>query len=641
MASSSWWYDRYDYDYRTTSYAAGSGSRSWMEKIGYGYDDSYWKPKSNKNETYQDILNQLQTSAAIINGESDQKTTVKWSSGEDRIEAGGTEPTIYLSPDKLLDDKDTIIENVLDGMTGKVYLASALQSSVHPTAYRQAMASRIAASPDTKRQKICDCGRHPKELKITFALCCGVGVDLTKPKATHRNAVMMWEAIETSIARQKVLSEWGGFGPYIAADSEMSSSTKAEVQAVIDASVAEGGTTTAEVASLGIAWNLLNTNDRVKLPEEYEECLDYAASQIDEEVSPEDRYKVCLDISHHLTTTLGTDKSGSEEPKPKVCDSGLLGDKVANGVDGALSAMASKDDGDPAASSVAAPDGLETSGLKYVMDKRTVTVSNKETYSKMVTELRSVITAVKNSLIFRNNDTTEPTFAHRTGDIDDNSLHKLAFKDDRIMMRREEINKKKIAICLLVDESGSMSEDLELPCGASSMRYEEARKVAITLTEALKSIDGISLSVYGHSTTNEGHREVVNMFEYVSPRQTDTSKLAQIASRNNNLDSYAMMHVADFVARDYADHERKIVFVISDGQPAGQGYGSTLAHNHMKSVCEHNLKRGVEIYGIGVAKAYNKALGDKMYGKGNNVILSDVVSSIGVITRFIRQVAKK
>ena len=186
-----------------------------------------------------------------------------------------------------------------------------------------------------------------------------------------------------------------------------------------------------------------------------------------------------------------------------------------------------------------------------------------------------------------------------------------------------------------------MSEDLELPCGASSMRYEEARKVAITLTEALKSIDGISLSVYGHSTTNEGHREVVNMFEYVSPRQTDTSKLAQIASRNNNLDSYAMMHVADFVARDYADHERKIVFVISDGQPAGQGYGSTLAHNHMKSVCEHNLKRGVEIYGIGVAKAYNKALGDKMYGKGNNVILSDVVSSIGVITRFIRQVAKK
>jgi hypothetical protein len=68
-------------------------------------------------------------------------------------------------------------------------------------------------------------------MKITFALCCGVGVDLTKPKATHRNAVMMWEAIETSIARQKVLSEWGGFGPYIAADSEMSSSTKAEVQA--------------------------------------------------------------------------------------------------------------------------------------------------------------------------------------------------------------------------------------------------------------------------------------------------------------------------------------------------------------------------------------------------------------------------
>ena len=641
MASNSWWYDRYDYDYRTTSYAAGSGSRSWMEKIGYGYDDSYWKPKSNKNETYQDILNQLQTSAAIINGESDQKTTVKWSNGEDRIDVGSTEPTIYLSPDKLLDSKDSIIENVLDGMTGKVYLASALQSSVHPTAYRQAMASRIAASPDTKRQKICDCGRNPKEMKVTFALCCGKSVDLTKPKATHRNAVMMWEAIETSIARQKVLSEWGGFGPYIAADSEMSSSTKAEVQAVIDASVAEDGSVTAEVASLGFAWNLLNTNDRVKLPQEYEECLDYAASQIDEEVSPEDRYKVCLDISHHLTTTLGTDQTDSKEPKPKVCDSGLLGDKVDNGIDGALSAMAGKDEGDPA-SAVAAPEGLGTGGLKYEIDKSVVTISNKETYRQMVTKLRQVISAVKNSLIFRNNDTTEPTYAHRTGDIDENSLHKLAFRDDRIMMRREEIDKKKIAICLLVDESGSMSEDILLPCGTSSTRYEEARKVAITLTEALKSIDGISLSVYGHSTTRDtANTEIVDMFEYVSPRQTDTSKLALISSRNNNLDSYAMMHVADFVARDYADHERKIVFVISDGQPAGERYGQTPAVDHMKSVCDHNLRRGIEIYGVGVAKAYNQSLGDRMYGKGNNVILRDVVSSIGVITRFIRQVAKK
>ena len=61
----------------------------------------------------------------------------------------------------------------------------------------------------------------------------------------------------------------------------------------------------------------------------------------------------------------------------------------------------------------------------------------------------------------------------------------------------------------------------------------------------------------------------------------------------------------------------------------------------MKSVCDHNLRRGIEIYGVGVAKAYNQSLGDRMYGKGNNVILRDVVSSIGVITRFIRQVAKK
>ena len=32
----------------------------------------------------------------------------------------------------------------------------------------------------------------------------------------HRGAVRLWESIETSIARQKLMQDWGGFGSYIA-----------------------------------------------------------------------------------------------------------------------------------------------------------------------------------------------------------------------------------------------------------------------------------------------------------------------------------------------------------------------------------------------------------------------------------------
>ena len=55
-----WWWRDHDYDYRDYSYSKGSGSRSWMSKIGGGYSDDYWKPKKDTTEVYQDLLNQLQ-----------------------------------------------------------------------------------------------------------------------------------------------------------------------------------------------------------------------------------------------------------------------------------------------------------------------------------------------------------------------------------------------------------------------------------------------------------------------------------------------------------------------------------------------------------------------------------------------------
>jgi nitric oxide reductase activation protein len=107
-----------------------------------------------------------------------------------------------------------------------------------------------------------------------------------------------------------------------------------------------------------------------------------------------------------------------------------------------------------------------------------------------------------------------------------------------------------------------------------------------------------------------------------------------------NHDGFAIQHTANAFFRDYGTYDRKIMFVISDGQPAGSNYGGSRARKHMRKVADAcRSKLGVEVYGIGIDSAYENATGNEMYGQGNFVVLQDVTSSLPIMARFVRQVA--
>lgn len=255
----------------------------------------------------------------------------------------------------------------------------------------------------------------------------------------------------------------------------------------------------------------------------------------------------------------------------------------------------------------------------------------------MLRENKFAIQAIRNSLAFRNNEKRTPSYGHRSGDIDENSLYKIRFNDDTIMTKSEVETNKKIALCLLVDESGSMGY------GYPESRIDSARDVAIVLAESLKQIDKIDLSIYGHSAEEPRiGPDCVTIREYVSPRKNNIDNCMAMQSRRENLDSYAVLHVANLFNKDYADYPRKIMFVISDGEPCGRNYGGTSAHKHMRKVVKacYNAAQ-IEVYGIAVAKAFGDHVGSAMYGEGRYIILDDVSSSLSVMTRFIRQIANK
>jgi hypothetical protein len=659
--SKKWWWEDYDYDHRDYSYSKGSGSRGWMSKIG-GDSDDYWKPKKNVNEVYQDLLNQLQNSSNIIGSDELGQIVVHWSDGQNvndvKADKAGCH-NIYLSPDNLLSTSgkgNEVSEEILDAMTGKVYLASTLRETVDPKAYDQAKAARAIVADAKAKGK----GKIDSKSNVIS------------------NAVTLWESIETSIARSKIVEDWAGFGPYVAGDAQRSSASKQSVQDFIDASVAKPSV---DAATLAIAWNLLNSSDPVTIPDCYNGCIDAASEMMEEEIPAEDRFESCRELTDRIRKILktkemegssegepdseseGDDKDGDggsqgdkdgdgdgssdsddddgtecdASAKPSVCDGSLLGETVDNRTDVNLSEQeaseeASNSDEDKAGITADVPDSLCNLGEKYDLIKVDIRSSFNDDYKKIVADHRSEIRSIRSSLMFRNNVTKMVSYGHRSGDIDENSLFKIKMNDDRVMTKADSVSNKKIAICLLVDESGSMGCD---------NRVEEACNTAIVMAESLRGMEGISVSIYGHSAEESHKYRNVTLREYYSPRQNNLAACMEISARAQNHDSYAILHTANIFNRDYLDYDRKILFVISDGEPAGSGYGGAPARKHMLNVSQACSKKGVEVYGVGVANAFTQAAGVSMYGDNKFVVLSDVRSSLGVMSRFIRQIAMK
>lgn len=673
---SGWWWKDYDYDYRDYSYTKGSGSRSWMSKIGHGYgSDDWWKPKKNENEVYQDLLDQLQNSANIIGDNDSGKVVVHWSNGADvnspKPDGSGCH-NIYLSPDNLLSNSSRgkeVSEEVLDAMTGKVYLASTLRETVSPEAYSQAKSARsyiAAKAAKVHPNSHCLCGSG-----MRFSSCCrpkfaGESADIVS------NAVTIWEAIETSIARSKIMEDWSGFGPCIACDAERSSDTKQQVQDFIDASAAEPSV---DAAATAIAWNLLNSSDPIQIPDCYDDCIDAASEMMEEEIDADDRFSSCHELTEKIYQILKKKKcdpsdgdgdessskdeddgdedkddgdedesegeGGKSEGKPKVCDGSLLGETVSNSTNTELSEQEASDDSaktdeEKAEIEAKAPDALCDLGKDYKLLKMDAKPSNQTDYKTVVTSHRSEISAIRSSLMFRNNTPKMVSYGHRSGDIDENSLFKIRMNDDRVMTKQDAVSTKKIAICLLVDESGSMG------AGNKVARFEEARNVAIVMAESLRGMDGIEVSIYGHSAEEYMRDcEGVVLREYYSPRQKNLASCMEITARQQNHDSYAILHTANLFNRDFHEYDRKIMFVISDGEPAGSNYGGKPARKHMNDVSQACSRKGLEVYGIGIDDAFSDKSGKEMYGENKFVVLKDVQSSLGIMARFIRQIAMK
>lgn len=159
----------------------------------------------------------------------------------------------------------------------------------------------------------------------------------------------------------------------------------------------------------------------------------------------------------------------------------------------------------------------------------------------------------------------------RSGRLDTNKLVEARMKVPTVYERIGQVKTDKLSVCILIDESGSMS-------GAKIRKAQEA---AIFLNEALKSQPDINLFIYGH-TADHHDRGETNIQVYREPGIHAPYSLSAVSAKSNNRDGTAIFACAKRVRKHTQD---PVVFiVISDGYPAASGYRS-FDHG-----CEHTAK---------------------------------------------------
>ena len=204
--------------------------------------------------------------------------------------------------------------------------------------------------------------------------------------------------------------------------------------------------------------------------------------------------------------------------------------------------------------------------------------------------------------------------------------HALFRSDSRVFYKTSLPNEMP-ALCagLLLDESGSMSWN---------DRATYARATAIILYDFCQALN-IPITVYGHTTSDHGGVELYSYAEFDAIDRDDRYRMMDISARDCNRDGAALRYVAEQLA--HRPEDIKLLMLISDGQPADDGYYGAAAEEDLRGIKHEYQRKGVLF--VAAAIGSDKENIERIYGN-SFLDITDLtklpVKLAGIIKRFIR-----
>ena len=219
----------------------------------------------------------------------------------------------------------------------------------------------------------------------------------------------------------------------------------------------------------------------------------------------------------------------------------------------------------------------------------------KDRYMDSLSRVRKYIPAISKSLKCSSMEYKLIHRGMRSGMLDTGKIAEAFQGVPTVYMREGQVKSDRIAVCILIDESGSMYGEGE----------KAARDTAVLLNEAIGTLHNVDLYIYGHSTDG-GTALYVYREKSFSPKYA----LGSTDSRWGNNDGTAIREAASRVRKH--TKENCLFFMISDGAP----------NESVQKVRQAVLdveKQGFAIVAVSIEPQYDPSL---MYHR--NVNLTDM-----------------
>lgn len=231
-------------------------------------------------------------------------------------------------------------------------------------------------------------------------------------------------------------------------------------------------------------------------------------------------------------------------------------------------------------------------------------------YDKIKDEISKYIPSIRKLLIAQTKDYDYNIHGCRHGLLDTTKLAEAYQGVPQVYTRKGHVQTNNQAVCILIDESGSMD----------GRKIHAARKAAILLNESFSGIPGLDLFIYGHTadlepiTQNESPGAVdISIYKepFSKKCEKDGLNLIHVSSKCENKDGVAILNVAKRIRKFTTEH--CLMFVISDGEPSAVDYRCNYAVDHTRSSIKkvENLY-DMEIIGICIDNVY---CANRLYSK--------------------------
>lgn len=248
------------------------------------------------------------------------------------------------------------------------------------------------------------------------------------------------------------------------------------------------------------------------------------------------------------------------------------------------------------------------------------------TYMDSLSRVKKYVPAIKKLIAGHDKNYEFNIYGCRSGLLDTNKLAEAYQGIPQVYVRRGKVTTNKTTVCVLIDESGSM--------GYGRMRT--ARDTAVLLNEALGSLKGVDLYIYGHTGDMLYHGATeIRIYREGNSMICPKYALGTATAKYENRDGVAIYEVAKRVRKLTPDPV--LMFIISDGVPSAVEYRGSEARRDTAKNVKKVEQMGFNTIAVTIESYYQAA---EMYPK--NIDLSDNLEEFPKkLGRFIKDLVIK